>query len=684
MKVVRFFGVASLCLGVFSGGYAFAETRAIELERIVVTPARYAQKKIKTPSSVSIITQQDIKASNAQTVPDILRTQAGLVVRDYYGSGIKVSVDLRGFGETAGSNTLVLVDGRRVNEIDLSGVDWSQIPLDRVERIEIARGAHSVLYGDNAVGGVINIITKTGEGKPRLEIEPAGGSYDMNKQKVSLSGAGEELSYFLAISRHSTQGYRKNSNYEANEFSAKLNYKPSDYLSLGISGGYNDSDFGLPGALLESDLAVMSRRDSRFPDDKVKQSDWYTHLSLEVKPGSDFQINTHLSFRSKKVDNNLRSSSAIWKSNIDTLGFTPSFKLEKEIAGRETILTGGIDFYRSEAETDDYSFQGYDYDTWLPTTFYEGRNRQTNIDKKTTGYYLHSEAFLLEPLSLSAGYRYERAKYSFDSRPLPGPWTSEDNWDSTAVDKRLTVNEKALNVGLNYGYSDFSRLFMRFSKGYRFPATDEYYSLWSSPPVNTGLRPQRFRSYETGLIHEFNPNITISLTLFNMDIKNELYYDPLNFENRNYDKTRHRGVESELKWKPLKQLSFLTNYTYNKAYFRGGAYSGNQVPLAPYHKVAFSSVWQINEGWQINTVLNYIGKRYFISDQSHDYPKMDDYVTVDLKASYRFGDNRIFAGINNIFDKKYSEYGVISLMAGQRAYYPSPGRNFIAGCSFKF
>ena len=84
----------------------------------------------------------------------------GVVVRDFYGTGKTASVDIRGFGETAPLNVLVLVDGRRVNEIDLSGTDWTQIPIDQIERIEIVRGAGSVLYGDNAVGGVINIITK--------------------------------------------------------------------------------------------------------------------------------------------------------------------------------------------------------------------------------------------------------------------------------------------------------------------------------------------------------------------------------------------------------------------------------------------------------------------------------------------------------------------------------------------
>jgi iron complex outermembrane receptor protein len=140
----------------------FAEEQT--LEEIVVTATRYEEKTFSVPASVTVISEEDIRDSTAQTIPDLLRTAVGIHVNDITGNGRSFTVDLRGFGETASLNTLVLVDGRRVNEPDLSGVDWTVIPLERVERIEIIRGGSgSVLYGDNAAGGVINIITKEGD-----------------------------------------------------------------------------------------------------------------------------------------------------------------------------------------------------------------------------------------------------------------------------------------------------------------------------------------------------------------------------------------------------------------------------------------------------------------------------------------------------------------------------------------
>ncbi|MGD9015518.1 MAG: TonB-dependent receptor plug domain-containing protein, partial [Candidatus Omnitrophota bacterium] len=126
IRFTSFVFVAALLITV--NVFAQSNSGEIALERIVVTPIRHAQEVQKICAPVSVITKQDIENSNAHTITDILKTQPGLVVRDYYGNGVKVSVDLRGFGETAGSNTLVLVDGRRINEIDLSGVDWTQVP----------------------------------------------------------------------------------------------------------------------------------------------------------------------------------------------------------------------------------------------------------------------------------------------------------------------------------------------------------------------------------------------------------------------------------------------------------------------------------------------------------------------------------------------------------------------------
>ena len=166
----------SLTLFVLFPSFSLAQDKDVTLEQVVVTATRDTQEIKKIPANVTVITQEKIAAANAKTITDVLENEVGVVVRNLSGTGKNAQVDIRGFGETGPLNPLVLVDGRRVNEIDLSGVDWTQIPLDQVERIEIVRGSGSVLYGDNAAGGVVNIITKRPEkpfsagGKLRVEV----------------------------------------------------------------------------------------------------------------------------------------------------------------------------------------------------------------------------------------------------------------------------------------------------------------------------------------------------------------------------------------------------------------------------------------------------------------------------------------------------------------------------------
>ncbi|MBU0987348.1 MAG: TonB-dependent receptor plug domain-containing protein, partial [Proteobacteria bacterium] len=177
------------------------------MEEVVVTATRQEEKISSVPANVSVTTETDIKNSAAYDIPDLLRKQAGVHVNDIAGNRRSYTVDLRAFGETAALNTLVLVDGRRINQADLSGSDWSLIPLDRVKKIEIIRGGRgSVLYGDNASGGVINIITKEGEAfKTGGEI--SGGSYDTFKGSAFVSGTQSKLSYALSGSYLTSDGY---------------------------------------------------------------------------------------------------------------------------------------------------------------------------------------------------------------------------------------------------------------------------------------------------------------------------------------------------------------------------------------------------------------------------------------------------------------------------------------------
>src|SRR5512136_3414338 len=145
-----------------ASSFATAQQAPYKLDEIVVTAERTKSPLGEAPANVTVITAEDIKETGAQTLIDVFQREPGVFPQNLLGNPKQSNVDIRGFGETAPQNVLFLVDGRRVNNIDLSGADLAQIAVGAVERIEVYRGPASVLFGDNAAAGAINIITKQG------------------------------------------------------------------------------------------------------------------------------------------------------------------------------------------------------------------------------------------------------------------------------------------------------------------------------------------------------------------------------------------------------------------------------------------------------------------------------------------------------------------------------------------
>jgi len=154
------------------------------------------------------------------------------------------------------------------------------------------------------------------------------------------------------------------------------------------------------------------------------------------------------------------------------------------------------------------------------------------------------------------------------------------------------------------------------------------------------------------------------------------------FSNENYDKTRHEGIEVGLKLKLNECLEVFGNTSCLRSKFTGGTYADNDIPGVPRYKGSLGAIIAMPQNTKINIIGNYVGRQYFISDQANSLPKMDEYMTVDARMSHMFKDLTAFVGIDNIFNERYSQYGVKS--GSSRFFYPSPERNFSAGVSYKF
>ncbi len=240
-------------------------------------------------ASNSVITAEDIEHSPSQSLPDILSQVAGVQVMHLYGNptGINDMVDLRGFGAFAQSNVLILVNGRRFQDLDLQGFDFSTIPLNSIERIEITRGnSGTVLYGDGAIGGVINIVTKAVSAKPYSgKVEGAVGSYGYQEGRLSAASSLGPWSTSIYANTVGWSGYRQNSKSNQQNVIGNVNYKTLGWSSyLTVSGDRQRQD--LPGALpnLPSNAPFANPIGLDNPRGSDTPLDWATKQDSTSRP----------------------------------------------------------------------------------------------------------------------------------------------------------------------------------------------------------------------------------------------------------------------------------------------------------------------------------------------------------------------------------------------------------------
>jgi iron complex outermembrane recepter protein len=635
------------------------------LREVVVTATRYEEEISTVPANVTVIGRETISNSTARDVPSLLRMHSGVHVTDVTGNGRSFRVDLRGFGETAQSNTLVLVDGRRVNQADLSGTDWTLIPLERVERIEIIRGARgSVLYGDNASGGVINIITRQGD-RLHWGADAGAGSYDAYRGSGYLNGSHGDLSYDLSARYYKSDGYRDNSQTRAKDLGGNFGYLFGELARLSLSAGYHEDETGLPGALKQSELdAFIPRRATVHPDDFANTDDYYVKLKPEVFFTENSSLQIDLSYRERETlaFSSFSGGSFTGDTKIGTIIASPQFLVQSPVFGFRNNLTFGYDFVKAEEDiVNNLLFLG------SPSigTF--------TLEKENQGLYVHDEFYPADRLGLSAGYRHDRVKYRFT--PSTPPETDFD--------------EDLLTLGANYNFYKDSYLYASYSQGFRYPLLDEIFNFQSNT-IDATLVPQTSDDYELGLRHYFAADFHATVNVFRVDTEKELFFNPTGGPfgfgaNENLDgKTRRQGIEISL-GKSFSRTDIRAGYTYTDAEIRGGQFSGKVVPSVPKHKATLDAVYSPMDPLKIAGNATYVGKRFFESDFANAFPKQDDYLVFNLKLSYTFRKFTLYTDLNNILDKEYSDFGVLSLgFPVEPAFFPSPERNVFVGLRYDY
>jgi iron complex outermembrane recepter protein len=632
---------------------AWAEDTTLSLDEVVVTATRTEEDIDKISSNVTVITQEDIKKSTATTVQDLLRNEAGIIIRDLYGTGTKSTIDMRGF--TRGLNTAIMLDGRKLNEIDLSGVDWNTIPLENIERIEIVRGSESVLYGDNAMAGAINIITKKGfAAKPEIVLDARAESYNGYMGLGTLTGGTDKIGSFLFLKHRQTSGYRENSDFTATDMSTRLNFKITEYFTFDFAAGYHTDDQGLPGGLTESEVN-HDRRQSTKPDDHVDFDQRYIDTKANFALGTWGDLELGYSYNDKEFDSDLFFFDAPFNTrrNTQTSGIKAKLTVDKKIANFRNLLVAGVDYYDSDADN--------------RTTFF-GSSTYSEISKSDTGLYIQDEFFISDKISLSLGYRYADTRFDDTVSGF------------TTVSDEQKFTEDAYRAGVTFNYANGSKIFVNYAKGYRLPTTDE---LFDFTGIITNLKPEKSDTYEAGIVHAFGKRVQARITVYTMDVRDELFFNPIGGQlgfgtNENLDKTKHTGVETGFTAAVTDGVSVFGNFTYADVKFKSGPYDGNRIQLVPEYSASLGGDFRFLKSFLLAANANWIGEKYLDNDVRNDFDKMESYIVVNAKLSYTYKGLTAYIGVNNIFNEEFSEYGIVGL-SGNKNFYPAPERNFYGG-----
>ena len=651
LALVILVATSSISLPVYS-----VNKEANKIPAVVVSAARTEQSTLTTPASISVITRQQIEDSGARHIVDVLRGQGGVRVSDLFGDGSRASVGMRGFSVTASSNTLVLIDGRRLNNIDISSPDLNSISLKDVERIEIVQGSAGVLFGDQAVGGVINIITNGSRGQVG-SVEVSAGSYDaVGIRAVYGDNVTKNIHYRVSAEYRESDNYRRENNkVEYTNLFAKTAY---DYNEGNIFAEVQHIKENLrtPGALLQSELD--SDRRQTVVDFLGDFTDSETDV---VRLGVAHNVNENMSFEAettyrdveRKIQQSFRGSAANTSSLLKSKQFelTPRFIAVYPVENGEVQVTAGIDFI----DTD-----------------YESEITSSMDEQKMLAEYVQVVVPLQKKLHLTAGFRHAEV---------------EDDVTSSFTNGKQDTDVNVAELGLTYKVNESVKLFGRLDQNFRFAKVDEL--TYVSP--GSQLKAQTGDSVEAGIEYSSN-DLSSKLVVYKLSLEDEIAFDPSATQpvgaffagaNVNFDPTTHQGVILESQYKIGSMVKLSGNYTYTDATFDSGVFSGKAISGVPENSARLDINYAINDS--ISTKLNanlgaiYIGSHFLSGDNANTQDKVSGYTVLDLNLAYSYMAWKFNLKVNNLTNRKYVEN---ANSFGSK--FPSPERNFLLTAAWNF
>ncbi len=612
-KLLFVFSLLCLLLSEYFLIYLYPVNAEIfELGKIVITATRFPVLLKDAPGSVTVISQEEIRDSEANNVSELLQKIAGVEVRSYGFSGMS-TLSVRG---SSANQVLVMIDGRPVNLASTGSVDLSGYPLDDVERIEIARGPFSALYGSGALGGVVNIVTKNPPDASKTEAKLSFGSYDMNSYTLSHGSKSGKTGYFFTIRGFDFGGDRENNWKKSSYLSGEVIY-PLSSVSFTFSGGYSQEKKGIPGS-------------EDFPSPRATEKDERNWLNLKcnwTRGKSDFSLNFFCSQDETLYQN------PDWNQKDTTRNERQGAVFQHNFSTSKHNFIWGIDW--NEDQVDVRTADG---------TSRIGGKRQVS----SGALFLQDEVEISPRTLLFLGARY-------DQHSVYG----------CRVNPRISIIHR---------FGKLTSFKMSWGTAFRSPSVNDLYwqedwgwgmGLFGNPE----LEPEVSSQYEIGMETFLTPKILTRVTCFSSRVNDLISWietQPWRWEAQNVDKASIKGLEGEVKFKPLKKLQLSFNYTYLEAKDEK-EYPGKLLPYRSRDKFFLGLDWMITSKLRLFLESQMVGERFADRENTE---KLPSYTLLGARLRYVVGKKiEFFFKADNLLDEEYED------IKG----YPMPGRTIKAG-----
>ncbi|MBI1682946.1 TonB-dependent receptor plug domain-containing protein [Caulobacter hibisci] len=637
MRPVSLLALAAAVPALALPGLAFADTAVAEVDQVVVTAGREPEKLSEVSTSMTVIDAEALKKAQAVVISDLLSRTPGVTVTRNGGVGGTTQLRIRG-AET--DQTVVLIDGVKLNDPSSTGggYNFATLLAGNVNRIEVLRGSQSTLWGSQAIGGVVNLLTATPSGPLTTQLATEVGSRDTAYGNAALSAGGDWGGWRIAGAYYTTDG--------VSAFGKSYGGKEKDgYRNAGVSGRLDLNLTDWATIDLRTSYAASKNEFDGFPAPTYAFAD-------SPEYGKTKELVSYAGVRLSAFDGALKNRLGFGYTQTDRDNFDPSSSVPKTFDARGTNKRFEYQGTWQVSEILRATFGAETERSWFRTASPAEWDPNPTPDShaaRTDSLYLHLRAQPVEGLTLTGGVRQEDHSAFGDA----------------------TVYQAGASYSPNGGVTVFRA---NYGEGFKAPSLYQLYSIYG----DQNLQPEESESVDLGVEHSvLNGRVRAGLTWFHRDITNQIDYvsnnTPPNYGGyANFAKTETSGVELETTIEVTSSLKVTANYTNMDPINRSATNNGKRLPRRAGETANLNADYDWKSGLTTGVSVQYVGESY---DNATNTRRLKSYALFDLRAAYPVNDTfEVFGRVENLFDKEYEtiyRYGSVGrgLFAGVRAKF---------------